>query len=163
LTVPLDHADGLLFERRLATRFVVGWILVLVGLAALWTRSPFLGTSVVFGAWSAPAALLTWATWHWMRRLALPQVRIGRTSVVLVTGFWVLALVTVMSDLGPTLALDGLIMRRDSVRLAGRLVGWMPLAFGGCLSVAGLAASLEARYWILRTPGTRPTPPDPAR
>jgi hypothetical protein len=72
---------------------------------------------------------------------------------------WLAALWLAASDTGRILALDGLILREPGLRRLGQLLRWAPLAFGCGVSLAGLAASLEARYRLARGPeGQAPGP-----
>ncbi len=44
------------------------------------------------------------------------------------------------------MALDGLILRRESLEATGKVLNWLPLSFGLLVGLAMLAAALEARY-----------------
>jgi hypothetical protein len=141
----------------------VAWTLALVSLAALWVRSPFLGTGTSFAVWSVPTALLAVTSWRWFRARRIEQIPAHPALAIAVGVAWTLALALAASDLGDRLTLDGLIMRQPTVRAAGRVLAWAPLAFGSTLCIAGLAASLEARYRLVNDPRTLATPPDPGR
>ena len=79
----------------------------------------------MFLGWSAPALALTAFSAWWLRRLALPQVRVSSARC------W---------RSGPA--------RRPLERAAGVAIGWVPGLFGLGLCVLGLVAALEARYPI---------------
>lgn len=146
-----------------ATALVVTWTIVLVALSALWIRSPFLGTGVAFTLWSVPAAL-AWATsWWWFDRRGIAQIPTGTWFLAAVLMLWAGSLAIALTGIGARMALDGLILRQDTLRMAGKTLAWMPIGFGAAISVAGLAASLEARYRVVRAPRTPATPPDPRR
>jgi len=133
-------------RRRTATTLAATWTLLLVALAGLWVRSPFLGPGPAFAAWSGPAASVALISWIWLRRQAIPQIPLSGALLGVVVLAWAGTLGLATSDLGARLALDGLIMRRDGIRMLGRALLWLPLLFGLGLSVAGLSACLEARY-----------------
>jgi hypothetical protein len=146
-----------------ATAVPVTWTLMLVALSLLWIRSPVLGPGTAFGLWSAPAAIATTATWWWLRKQSIPQIPRSPSLAALITLAWLITLAIALNGVGARLALDGLIMRRDDLRFAGKMLHWLPMAFGGVLSIAGLAAGLEARYRLVNAPETPATPPDPAK
>jgi hypothetical protein len=147
-----------------ATVIAATWTLLLVGLATLWIRSPFLGTGIAFTAWSAPAAVGSALSWWWLREQSIEQIPMTGWTLSVVVLLWLTALMIALSGIGAQLALDGLIMRRPALRLAGEALTWLPMVFGGVLSVAGLAAGLEARYRIVNAPPEMPaTPTDPTR
>lgn len=137
---------------RQATALALVWAITLVVLAALWVRSPFLGERAAFVIWSGPAAVLLVATARWIRTKGIQEVPDGPLSRLTVGVLWLVALWLTATDLGRSLALDGLIMREPGLRLFGQLLRWTPLAFGCCLSLAGLAAALEARYRLINGP-----------
>lgn len=141
-----------------AAGFAMLWALLLVVLAALWIRSPFLGAGTAFAVWSVPAALGSLASWTWLRRRAIEQIPLSRGLFATVVALWVGALLLGFTGIGDQWALDGLIMRQELLRISGRAVGWLPMAFGLVLAVAGLAASLEARYRIVNAPEKPATP-----
>lgn len=146
-----------------ATAVAATWTVMLVALALVWIRSPFLGPGTAFAIWSAPAAIAAAATWWWLRTQSIPQIPRSASLVALIALAWLIVLTLAQNDLGARLALDGLIMRRNDLRLAGRLLHWLPMAFGGVLSIAGLAAGLEARYRLVNAPETPATRRDPMR
>lgn len=124
------------------------WASALVVLAGLWIRSPFTGPGPMFLAWTVVAAPL--AAWSW-NRFRLWNVRQVPRSVLFLTGLavaWAAVAALAASELAAEMALDGLVMRNAPQRLIGRGLQWLPGLFGLALSVAGLAAALEARYRI---------------
>ena len=135
---------------RTALGLVAGWASALALLAALWVRTPLSGPGTMFVAWSGPTLLLTALSAAWLRRLAIPQIRVTRGRIAALGVGWALAAVAALSfgDAAAEWALDGFILRRPFLRTAGFTVGWLPGLFGLGLSVAGLAAALEARYRI---------------
>ena len=54
--------------------------------------------------------------------------------------------------------LDGLILRRPLQRAGGVALWWAPGVWGLALSIAGLAAALEARYQITHDSGSNDMP-----
>lgn len=140
---------------RTATALAATWTVLLVGLAALWVRSPFLGTGPAFLAWSGPAAVVATISWRWLRGQAIEQIPLSGGLLAAVILAWAGALWLSTTAVGARLALDGLIMRREELRVLGRALVWLPLLFGLGLSVVGLAASLEARYRLLHAPRDR--------
>jgi hypothetical protein len=100
----------------------------------------------MFGLWSVVAVPL--ALWSLTRARAwglgpLP----GGLALLLATGLaWLAAAWAATSPLPAEWAIDGLILRDDGRRLAGVALAWLPGIFGLTLSVAGLAAALEARH-----------------
>jgi len=146
-----------------ATTVVATWTLMLVALSLVWIRSPFLGPGTAFGLWSVPAAMATTATWWWLRKQSIPQIPQSPLLAALIALAWLITLAIALNDVGARLALDGLIMRRNDLRLAGKVLHWLPVAFGGVISIVGLAAGLEARYRLVNVPETPATRPDPAK
>lgn len=146
-----------------ATALAAAWTIVLVGLSALWIRSPLLGTGVAFTIWSVPAAVAWITSWWWFDRRGIEQVPTGPWFFAAVLALWVGSLAIALTGIGARLALDGLILRQDNLRMAGEALTWVPIGFGAAISVAGLAASLEARYRVVRAPRTPSTQQDPAR
>lgn len=146
-----------------ATAVAATWTLMLVALSLVWIRSPFLGPGTAFGVWSAPAAMATTATWWWLRKQSIPQIPRSPLLAALIALAWLITLAIALNDVGALLALDGLIMRRSDLRLAGTVLHWLPMAFGGVLSIAGLAAGLEARYRLVNAPEKPATRLDPAK
>lgn len=146
-----------------ATRLAVCWVILLAALAGLWVWSPFLGEGTAFVVWSGPAAVLVVVSVRWFRARAIEQIPDGRLLWAGVAVGWLVALALTASEIGRRLALDGLIMRQPGVRRVGQLLRWAPLTFGCSVSLAGLAASLEARYRMLNSvsaPRTPSTPPE---
>jgi hypothetical protein len=136
------------------------WTVALVALAALWVRSPFLGERAAFLIWSGPAVLLLISSVRWVRAQGVQEIPDGPWVWATVGTLWMLALWLTATDVGRILALDGLILREAGLRRLGQLLRWTPLAFGCGISLAGLAAALEARYRIVNGPRTPSTPPD---
>jgi hypothetical protein len=146
-----------------ATGFIVAWTSLLIGLAILWTRTPFLGTGVPYMIWSIPAVVVTVITWRWIRRRSIAEIPQSAWLLSAMMLLWLITIGLALSGIGADLALDGLILRRRTLRYTGHTLEWMPMAFGGILTVAGIAASLEARYRIVNDPETSSTPQDPVR
>ena len=126
------------------------WAAMLALLAALWIRTPLSGPGAMFLGWSAPALALTAFSAWWLRRLALPQVRVSAARLGTLLALWTgaAAAALLLTDVAAELALDGLILRRPLERAAGVAIGWVPGLFGLGLCVLGLVAALEARYRI---------------
>lgn len=115
-------------------------------LAGLWVRSPFTGPGTMFMAWSVAAApLLAWS-WSRFRRWRVRQLPTSAASLAAVALVWAVMVALAGSGVGAEMALDGLVMRNALQRVTGNLLHQAPGIFGLVLSVAGLAASLEARY-----------------
>lgn len=131
-----------------ATLFAAAWGAALALLAWLWIRSPLAGSATMIAVWSAPALPLLLVTWWWLRKLEVRQVPTGGAVVVGILLAWAAAGLLAWSGLGAEWALDGLILRRPGLRWGGRVVTWLPAACCLLIAVAGLAASLEARYRI---------------
>jgi hypothetical protein len=127
-----------------------GWAAALTLLAVLWIRTPLSGPGSMFVLWSAPTLALTAFSAWWLRRLALPQVRVTRSRLAALGALWAAAAAAalLLNDRAAELALDGFILRRPLLRTAGLSVAWVPGLFGLALCVVGLAAALEARYRI---------------
>jgi hypothetical protein len=121
---------------------------MLVLLAAAWIVSPVAGVGPSFLAWSVPAAATLWWSWRSLDRLGVRQVPRGPGILAAVVTLWLLAAWLAAADLGAEMALDGLILRRPTERFLGSLLEWVPGLYGLALSVAGLAAGLEARYRV---------------
>lgn len=146
-----------------ATAVTGTWVLMLIALSLVWIRSPFLGPGAAFALWSIPAAVVVAATYGWLRRQDIPEIPRSPWLIALIGVAWVMTLVIAYDETGARLTLDGIIMRRGDLHLAGRLLYWLPLGFGGIVSIAGLAVGLEARYRLVNDPGTPATPKDPTR
>jgi len=135
--------------RRGAGRAVVLsalWVVVLLVLAALWVRSPFSGPGRMFLLWSAAAVPLTLWSWSRFRAWGVRQVPGSPGFLLGLALAWALLAAVSVSTIPAIMAMDGLILRRDVLRWTGKGLEWLPGLFGLGLSVAGLAASLEARY-----------------
>ena len=143
-----------------ATRLALAWTGLLVTLAGLWVRSPFMGERTAFLIWSGPAAVLMTMSVRWFRARGIREIPDGPRLWTAVGLAWLLALWLAASDLGRILALDGMILREPGLRGLGQALRWAPLAFGCGVSLAGLAASLEARYRLLNDPGRSASPPE---
>ncbi len=102
----------------------------------------------MFVAWSVPALALTLFTSWWLGQLTLVRLRPSRALMGAVIGLWASATVITLAGAGAEWALDGFILRRPLQRAVGIGIVWLPGLFGLTLSVAGLAAALEARYRI---------------
>ncbi len=126
----------------------IAWAGALALLAALWVRSPISGPGRMFVAWSVPALALTLFTSWWLGQLTLVRLRPSRALMGAVIGLWASATVITLAGAGAEWALDGFILRRPLQRAVGIGIVWLPGLFGLTLSVAGLAAALEARYRI---------------
>jgi len=138
----------------LATRAVwltVGWTLLLAALAALWVRSPFLGSGTAFVVWSLPAAVAFAVSWRWLRARKLPQLPLTWGLLAAILVLWGAGLGLAASDVGSALALDGRLLRRPWLHGLGVVARWAPLVFGLGVSLASVAAGLEARYRLVRT------------
>lgn len=135
--------------RFAATSLAATWTASLVVLAILWVRSPFLGLTVMFVSWSIPAAALFAVSWLWLRGQDIPQIPLSPWLLGVIVVAWMGALVLAVTDVGGLMALDGLVMRRPTLRWTGKLLGWLPPVVGLLVSVAGLSAGLEARYRIV--------------
>ena len=145
-----------------ATRLAIAWTILLVALAALWVRSPFLGERAAFLLWSGPAAVLLAVSVRWFRAKGIEEIPDSRWLWTTVGALLLVALGLTASDVGRILMLDGLILREPWVRRLGQVLRWGPLAFGCGVSLAGLAAALEARYRLARRPVSAPgTPANP--
>lgn len=140
-------------DTRLAAWLAVGWAALLTGLAALWVRSPFLGSGTAFVVWSLPAAVAAAITWRWLRARDIAEVPLTPGVLGAVFALWSAALALAVSDVGAVLALDGLLLRRPWLERLGAAARWAPLVFGLGLSLAALSAALEARYRLARRPG----------
>jgi hypothetical protein len=131
----------------------LGWTGALALLAFEWTRTPLAGPGPAFLIWSLPALPLALLSWIWLRRLDLQQLPLRAPLAVLVVVAWSAVASIVAAGLGAEWELDGIVLRSDALRFAGIGLRWLPGVWGALLSVAGLAASLEARYRL-----AHPTP-----
>ncbi|MDZ7781071.1 MAG: hypothetical protein U5R14_14210 [Gemmatimonadota bacterium] len=150
-------------RERQAVGLAIGWTLLLVALAAVWIRSPVLGTGAAFVIWSAPAGAFGFVSWRWLRARRIEEIPTSRATLAAVAACWIGGLALATTHVGPTLALDGLIMRRPLLASSGRALTWLPLVIGLGLAVAGLSASLEARYRLRSRSPMRATTPGRAR
>ena len=141
------------------TTLASGWALALAVLAFAWARTPLVGSGPAFLAWSVPALVLAALSWSWLRRAELPALRLTASQAAGGVVVWAALLAVTLGGVGAEWALDGLILRNTPQRLAGLGLRWLPGLFAALVSVAGLAAALEARYRI-----THPVvvPADPA-
>ncbi len=121
------------------------WTLLLLWLAYLWIRSPFLGGRLLFGNWSLGAVPLGIASWILLRR-ALPGLRIPPLLLVLVGLAWIGAGWVAWSGIGPEWMLDGFILRDPLRGWGGYVLRWLPTVLALMVSIGGLALALEARY-----------------
>ena len=128
------------------TALGAGWAAALATLAYQWTRTPLSGPGPAFLIWSLPAIPLAAVTWLWLRRLELRQLPMRAPLAALVVGAWAAVALLTATGLGAEWELDGIVLRNAPQRLAGVGLRWLPGVWGAQLSVAGLAAALEARY-----------------
>jgi hypothetical protein len=129
-----------------ATLLAVLWAVALALLAGAWIQSPFTGPGPMFGLWSAVAAPLALWSLGRPRAWGLGPLPGGVPLLVVAVLAWATAGWASASPLPAEWAIDGLILRDAGTRRAGLALAWLPGVFGLALSVAGLAASLEARY-----------------
>ena len=123
-----------------------GWTAALALLAWEWTRSPLSGPGRAFLIWSLPALPLALLSWVWLRRLELRQLPLRVPLAALVVVGWLAVALITATGLGAEWELDGIIRRNAPRRVAGQVLRWLPGVWGALLSLAGLAAALEARY-----------------
>jgi hypothetical protein len=128
------------------TALAIGWTAALAVLAFVWTRTPLSGPGPAFLIWSLPALPLAVLSWTWLRQLDLRQLPLRAPLAVLVVVAWTAVALVTATGLGAEWQLDGIILRNEPKRIAGIALRWLPGAWGALLSVAGLAAALEARY-----------------
>jgi hypothetical protein len=138
-----------------AAILAAGWAAALTLLALEWTRTPLSGPGPAFLIWSLPALPLAALSWRWLRAFDVRQVRIPPAAVAAIVLGWIAVAALTASGVGSEWALDGLILRNAVQQWAGVGVWWLPGMWGAALSVAGLAAALEARYRLAHP--TRPT------
>ncbi len=134
--------------RGQASGLLLAWIGALIGLSVLWVRSPWTGPGPMFLSWSGPAAALFASTWIWLGRLAIEQVPRGRFVLMTVLILWAVCGWLAVSGVAAEMVLDADILRQSFRRRVGIGLQWLPGIFGLALSVAGLAAALEARYRV---------------
>ena len=136
----------------------VAWTAALALLAYEWTLTPLSGPGPAFVIWSLPAIPLAVLSWVWLRRLDLGRLRLGPPLAILVVLVWALVAVVITTEVGAEWELDGVILRNAPQRWAGIALRWLPGVWGALLSVAALAAVLEARYRLTH-PAEPPQPP----
>jgi hypothetical protein len=124
----------------------VAWTAALALLAYEWTLTPLSGPGPAFVIWSLPAVPLAVLSWVWLRRLDLGKLRLRPALAISVVLVWVLVAIVITTELGAEWELDGVILRNAPQRWAGIALRWLPGVWGALLSVAALAAVLEARY-----------------
>lgn len=144
---PAAHAPAL---RASGTVLSLLWGIVLLWLAYLWIRSPFLGGWLLFGNWSLMAIPLGIASWIVLRR-ALPGLRVPTLALVAVGLAWIGAGWVAWSGIGPEWMLDGFILRDPLRRWGGVVLRWLPPVLALAVSVGGLSLALEARYRLARS------------
>src|SRR5688572_27145313 len=128
------------------TALAVAWTAALALLAYEWTLTPLSGPGPAFLIWSLPALPLAALSWAWLSRLQLGRLRLVPALEVVIALGWALVALATTSGVGAEWELDGVILRNAPQRLAGMALWWLPGAWGALLSVAALAAVLEARY-----------------
>jgi hypothetical protein len=128
------------------TALAVGWTAALALLAYEWTLTPLSGPGPAFLIWSLPALPLAALSWTWLRQLDLGRLRLVPALAILVAVGWALVAILTSTGVGAEWELDGVILRNAPQRVAGMALWWLPGAWGALLSVAALAAVLEARY-----------------
>jgi len=139
------------------TALAVGWTAALALLAYEWTRTPLAGSGPAFLIWSLPALPLAALSWTWLRRLELRELPLRAPLAAALAAAWLTVSAVAASGLGAEWVLDGLILRNALQQGAGIVLRWLPGVGGAALSVAGLAAALEARYRL-----THPAAPEAA-
>jgi len=110
--------------------------------------------------WSLPAAAAFGASWRWLGARKLPQLPLTWGLLSTILALWVACVTLAVSDVGSALALDGLLLRRPWLHALGVVARWAPLAFGLGVSLAWVAAGLEARYRLVRTSALPEGTPD---
>ncbi len=135
---------------RGATVLAVAWAAALALLALEWTRTPLSGPGRALLIWSLPAAPLGAFTWAWLRSRPVGRIPLGFGVVASIVVLWTAVAAAVVMDPGAEWVLDGLILRCPLERFGGLALWWAPGIWGLALSVAGLAATLEARYQLSR-------------
>ena len=138
---------------RTATGLAAAWAGALTLLAFEWTRSPLTGSGRALLIWSIAALPLATFTWIWLRRLPTLRIPLGFGTLALILVAWTAAGTIAITTPGAEWLLDGLILRRPLQRAGGVALWWAPGAWGLALSLAGLAAALEARYQITHENG----------
>jgi hypothetical protein len=134
------------------TGLAVAWAAALALLAWQWTRTPLSGPGPAFLVWSVPAAPLALLSWAWLRALRLPQLPLRPSAAVLIAVGWSAVALVTAAGLGAEWELDGIVLRDPARRFGGIGLRWAPGAWGALLSLAGLAAALEARYRLTHPP-----------
>jgi hypothetical protein len=137
-------------ETSRVTALAVGWTSALALLAYEWTRTPLSGPGAAFLIWSLPAVPLAALSWAWLRRIDLRQIPLRAPLAALVVAAWAAVALVTATGLGAEWELDGIVLRNTLRRAAGVGLRWLPGVWGALLSVAGLAAALEARYRLTR-------------
>ena len=137
-----------------ATALAAAWAGALALLAFEWTRTPLAGPGRALLIWSLAAVPLAAFTWIWLRRLPVLRIPLGSGTLFVIVLAWVAVGTVAVTSPGSEWVLDGLVLRRPLERAGGIALLWAPGVWGGALSVAGLAAALEARYQIAHGSGT---------
>lgn len=158
---PAESASGGPTGR--VTALAAAWGGALALLAIEWTRTPVSGPGHAFLIWSLPAVPLAAFTWTWLRRLPVQRIPLGFSTLAPIIVIWAVVGVVTVNGTGTEWTLDGVILRRPLQRAGGIALWWAPGVWGLTLSVAGLAAALEARYQLARGSGagTRVGEPTP--
>lgn len=125
------------------------WAVTLAWLGVLWVNSPFSGQAPLFGLWSLTALPLAAWTLGWLRKAGVGLSPPGGWIGVLVA-LWTAAGLVAILDPGTEMALDGLVLRQPLRRWMGRVLQWLPAAFGGVVTLTGMVISFEARSRIGR-------------
>ena len=135
---------------RTATILTLGWAAALALLGVAWERSPVLGHGLALTLWTVPAgALLAWSG------RVLGQVGRGlpgARAAAALGALWLLMLGAAWRQLGPEVAMDGLILREPTKELLGRVLTWLPFVCALLGGVGMLSLALEARYRLVHGP-----------
>ena len=160
---PQDPAVEPLATKRVrgtwtATALAAAWAGALTLLAFEWTRSPLTGSGRALLIFSMAALPVAAFTWIWLRRFPALRIPLGFGTLALIIVAWAAAGMIVVTAPGDEWLLDGLILRRPLLRAGGVALWWAPGVWGLVLSIAGLAATLEARYQITHYSGSDGVP-----
>ena len=141
-----------------ATALAAAWAGALTLLALEWTRSPLTGSGRALLIFSIAALPLAAFTWIWLRRFPALRIPLGFGTLALIIVAWTAAGMIAVTAPGDEWLLDGLILRRPLLRAGGVALWWAPGVWGLALSIAGMAAALEARYQITHYSGSDGVP-----
>lgn len=142
-----------------AYALILAWAAALALIAIEWTRTPLSGPGRALLVWSVPAAPLAVFTWAWLRRVPVRRIPVGTAAIVALSIGWLVIAGIAAEDPGAEWLLDGLILRRPLERAAGVALRWAPGVWGTAISMAGLAAALEARWQLAHGGPKKKTPP----